>query len=89
MPRCCAELGAGLKTSHWMWFVFPQLKSLGRSSTARFYGLEDRAEAAAYWRHPLLGPRLAGMHPARAGDDGPVGARHLRLARRPEASARA
>ena len=52
------ELGAGSKTSHWMWFVFPQLKSLGRSSTARFYGLEDRAEAAAYWRHPLLGPRL-------------------------------
>jgi len=52
------ELGAGLKTSHWMWFVFPQLKSLGRSSTARFYGIDDRAEAAAYWRHPLLGPRL-------------------------------
>ena len=52
------ELGAGSKTSHWMWFVFPQQKSLGRSSTARFYGLEDRAEAAAYWRHPLLGPRL-------------------------------
>jgi len=52
------ELGAGSKTSHWMWFVFPQLKSLGRSSTARFYGIEDRAEAAAYWRHPLLGPRL-------------------------------
>ena len=52
------ELGAGSKTSHWMWFVFPQLKSLGRSGTARFYGLEDHAEAAAYWRHPLLGPRL-------------------------------
>ena len=52
------ELGAGLKTGHWMWFVFPQLKSLGRSSTAHFFGLEDRAEAAAYWRHPLLGPRL-------------------------------
>jgi uncharacterized protein (DUF1810 family) len=52
------ELGAGRKTSHWMWFVFPQLKSLGRSATARFYGLADRAEALAYWRHPLLGPRL-------------------------------
>ena len=52
------ELAAGLKTSHWMWFVFPQLKSLGRSSTARFYGLEDRTEADAYWKHPLLGPRL-------------------------------
>ena len=52
------ELGAGRKTSHWMWFVFPQLKSLGRSATAKHYGLEDGDEAAAYWRHPLLGPRL-------------------------------
>lgn len=53
-----AELAAGRKTSHWMWFVFPQLKPLGRSGTARFYGLEDRAEAAAYWQHPVLGERL-------------------------------
>ncbi len=53
-----AELGAGCKTSHWMWFVFPQLSSLGRSGTARFYGLADRAEAAAYWQHPVLGERL-------------------------------
>jgi len=53
-----AELGAGRKTSHWMWFVFPQLTSLGRSDTARFYGLEDGAEATAYWRHPVLGERL-------------------------------
>jgi uncharacterized protein (DUF1810 family) len=53
-----AELSAGRKRSHWMWFVFPQLKGLGRSSTARFYGIEGREEAAAYWRHPLLGPRL-------------------------------
>jgi uncharacterized protein (DUF1810 family) len=52
------ELGAGRKTSHWMWFVFPQLKPLGRSATARFYGLDGRADALAYWRHPLLGPRL-------------------------------
>ena len=52
------ELGAGRKTSHWMWFVFPQLKPLGRSGTARFYGLEGREEALAYWRHPVLGPRL-------------------------------
>lgn len=57
-PAVLRELGAGSKTSHWMWFVFPQLKSLGRSSTARFYGIEGRAEALAYWRHPLLGPRL-------------------------------
>jgi uncharacterized protein (DUF1810 family) len=52
------ELGAGRKASHWMWFVFPQLRSLGRSGTAKLYGLEDEDEAARYWRHPVLGPRL-------------------------------
>jgi len=57
-PTVLRELGAGRKTSHWMWFVFPQLKGLGRSGTARFYGLEGRAEALDYWRHRLLGPRL-------------------------------
>ena len=53
-----AELGAGLKTSHWMWFVFPQLKGLGRSSTALHFGLGSLDEARAYWRHPVLGARL-------------------------------
>ena len=53
-----AELAAGLKTSHWMWFVFPQLKSLGRSSTALHYGIGSLDEARAYWQHPVLGPRL-------------------------------
>jgi len=53
-----AELRAGRKTSHWMWFVFPQLRSLGRSETARFYGIVSRAEALAYAEHPLLGARL-------------------------------
>lgn len=53
-----AELAAGSKTSHWMWFIFPQLRDLGRSSTARFYGIESKAEALAYWQHPVLGPRL-------------------------------
>ena len=57
-PSVLAELGAGRKTSHWMWFIFPQLEALGRSGTAKFYGLEDRAEAAAYWQHPVLGERL-------------------------------
>ena len=57
--QVCAELAAGAKTSHWMWFVFPQLKALGRSATAQHYGLASRAEALAYWRHPLLGARLA------------------------------
>jgi uncharacterized protein (DUF1810 family) len=54
-----AELAAGAKRTHWMWFVFPQLAALGRSPTAQFYGLRSRAEALAYWRHPMLGPRLA------------------------------
>ncbi len=54
-----AELAAGRKRSHWMWFVFPQLKGLGRSSTAQFYGLASLAEAQAYWQHPVLGARLA------------------------------
>jgi uncharacterized protein (DUF1810 family) len=53
-----AELGAGLKTSHWMWFAFPQLKGLGRSSTALHFGLASLDEARAYWRHPVLGARL-------------------------------
>lgn len=54
----CAELAAGCKRSHWMWFVFPQLKGLGRSATAQHYGIASKAEAQAYWAHPLLGPRL-------------------------------
>lgn len=53
-----AELRAGAKRTHWMWFVFPQLGSLGRSATARHFGIADLAHAQAYWRHPLLGPRL-------------------------------
>jgi len=52
------ELRAGLKTSHWMWFVFPQLAGLGRSPTARLYGIASLAEARAYLAHPVLGPRL-------------------------------
>ena len=54
----CAELAAGRKTTHWMWFIFPQLKGLGRSATARFYGIASKDEALAYWQHPVLGPRL-------------------------------
>jgi uncharacterized protein (DUF1810 family) len=53
-----AELAAGAKTSHWMWFVFPQLAGLGRSGTARFYGIVSLPEARAYWLHPVLGARL-------------------------------
>lgn len=53
-----AELGAGLKTTHWMWFVFPQAAGLGRSDLARHYGIGSLAEAAAYAEHPVLGARL-------------------------------
>ena len=53
-----AELAAGRKESHWMWFVFPQIRGLGRSSTTEHYGLDGTADAAAYLRHPVLGPRL-------------------------------
>ena len=53
-----AELAAGSKRSHWMWFVFPQLKGLGRSQMATHYGLAGAAEAAAYLAEPVLGPRL-------------------------------
>jgi uncharacterized protein (DUF1810 family) len=54
-----AELRRGRKTSHWMWFVFPQLAGLGQSPTARFFALSGLAEARAYLAHPVLGPRLA------------------------------
>ncbi len=53
-----AELRAGAKRSHWMWFVFPQIAGLGRSATARYYAIEDLDEARAYLAHPVLGPRL-------------------------------
>jgi uncharacterized protein (DUF1810 family) len=53
-----AELRRGRKESHWMWWIFPQLAALGRSPTAKAYGIADLAEAAAYLAHPLLGPRL-------------------------------
>lgn len=52
------ELAAGRKRTHWMWFIFPQLRGLGRSETARFYGIASLAEAQAYLAHPELGDRL-------------------------------
>jgi uncharacterized protein (DUF1810 family) len=57
--RALAELERGLKRSHWMWYVFPQLAGLGASATSRKYAIASLDEAAAYLRHPLLGPRLA------------------------------
>jgi uncharacterized protein (DUF1810 family) len=56
--RALAELQAGRKRSHWMWFIFPQLRGLGFSTTARLYGIASLAEARAYLAHPQLGPRL-------------------------------
>jgi uncharacterized protein (DUF1810 family) len=56
--RALAELRAGRKRSHWMWFVFPQLRGLGRSDTSHRYGIEDLDEARAYLADPVLGRRL-------------------------------
>jgi len=56
--QACAELQAGCKQSHWMWFIFPQLRGLGLSATAQHYGIASRQEALDYWQHPVLGPRL-------------------------------
>jgi uncharacterized protein (DUF1810 family) len=56
--RAVSELRRGRKTSHWMWFVFPQIAGLGRSPLAQVYAIADLAEARAYLAHPVLGPRL-------------------------------
>ncbi|EEG55434.1 hypothetical protein CLOSTASPAR_02483 [[Clostridium] asparagiforme DSM 15981] len=56
--RALQEIKNGRKTSHWMWYIFPQLSGLGHSQTARYYAIRDRAEAAAYMAHPVLGSRL-------------------------------
>ena len=57
-PDALAELTAGRKASHWMWFVFPQIAGLGHSPTARFYAIASLDEARAYLADPLLGARL-------------------------------
>lgn len=57
-PAALAELRAGAKRGHWMWFVFPQVAGLGRSAAARAFALGSLDEARAYLGHPLLGPRL-------------------------------
>lgn len=56
--RALREIKNGRKTSHWMWYIFPQLSGLGHSQTARYYAIRDRAEAEAYLAHPVLGKRL-------------------------------
>lgn len=85
-PQVLAELRAGAKRSHWMWFVFPQIAGLGHSDTARHFALADLAAARAYRDHPVLGARLdeaAAALLAAPGDDpvailGPVDAVKLR-----------
>ncbi|MGE5561686.1 MAG: DUF1810 domain-containing protein [Bacillota bacterium] len=56
--RALEELRSGSKRSHWMWFIFPQLAALGRSPTARYYGMASADEATAYLAHPVVGPHL-------------------------------
>ncbi len=58
IDRVRAELRSGRKQSHWMWFVFPQIQGLGRSTTAAHYALASAAEARAYLEHPILGDNL-------------------------------
>src|SRR5438045_8687275 len=57
-PQVVSELRAGYKSSHWMWFIFPQIRGLGRSPVSIEYAISSREEAQAYLRHPILGPRL-------------------------------
>ncbi len=56
-----AEIAAGRKTTHWIWYVYPQLRGLGRSERSEHFGLDGLAEADAYLRHPVLGRRLVEM----------------------------
>lgn len=53
-----AEIKNGRKRSHWMWYIFPQIRGLGFSETSRYYAIKDRVEAASYLAHPVLGGRL-------------------------------
>lgn len=57
-PQALAELRAGCKQGHWMWFIFPQIAGLGHSAMAQLYAISDQEEAQAYLSHPLLGARL-------------------------------
>jgi uncharacterized protein (DUF1810 family) len=54
----CRELRSGRKTGHWIWYIFPQMKGLGVSTTSEFYSITSLVEAKAYLAHPVLGPRL-------------------------------
>jgi uncharacterized protein (DUF1810 family) len=66
-PTALAEVRAGRKRSHWMWYIFPQFAGLGSSPMAQRYAIRSRAEAEAYLRHPVLGPRLVEIGEAALG----------------------
>lgn len=57
-PQVCSELQQGRKTSHWIWFIFPQIRGLGSSQTAGYFAISSNEEAVAYAKHPVLGKRL-------------------------------
>lgn len=85
-PQILAELRDGRKVTHWIWYVFPQLETLGRSGMARHFGLSGLDEATAYLAHPVLGRRLREAtallleHPGRTPEEmlGPVDALKIR-----------
>lgn len=68
--RALAEIRSGRKRSHWIWYIFPQFDGLGFSSTSRRYSIKSLAEAEAYLRHPVLGPRLLACAEAALGVEG-------------------
>ena len=68
--RALTELRAGRKTSHWIWFVFPQIAGLGQSEMSRRYAIASAAEARDYLGHPVLGPRLVACAEAMLGHEG-------------------
>ena len=68
--QACRELAAGRKRSHWMWFVFPQMRGLGHSVMAERFGIVSLAEARAYLEHPVLGPRFRHASELLLGVDG-------------------
>ncbi len=84
--QALAEIRGGRKQSHWMWYIFPQLTGLGRSATARQFGIASLAEADAYMRHHVLGPRLQEICQAALDVEGRSALDDLRLPRRPEAA---
>jgi uncharacterized protein (DUF1810 family) len=75
--RALAELRAGRKASHWMWFIFPQVAGLGFSAMAQRYAISGLDEARAYLAHPVLGPRLIECTGAVAGTEGSTADRIL------------